>query len=427
MTGPDAVFRKCALRIVPFVFALFMVNFLDRVNVAFAALTMNRDLHFSPSVYGLGAGMFFLGYFAFQLPSNLLLARLGARLWMFAIVLAWGLVSTACAFVQGATSFYVLRLLLGAAEAGLFPGVIYYFTLWFPQDHRGRLAAAFIAAGPLANIIGGPLSTTILATDGFLGLHGWQWLFLIEGAPACLLAFAALKVMPDSPQTARWLSAEEKQAIADRLAAEDKGKKSELLPALFDARVLALSAALFGIQSTLFGVVLWLPQIVQSLGFSTFATGFVIVPPYLLSMIAMVLWGRSSDRGGERILHTVVAALLAVFGLFAAALSVSSLAVLIALSLVVIGIQSTLGPVWGVPSTFLGREGAAGGIALINALGSLGGFVAPTVIGALKEETGGYAAGLIALALALIVSCGILLLLNRSMPSLRVREHASTP
>ena len=427
MTSDDAVFEKCARRLMPLVFALFMVNFLDRVNVAFAALTMNRDLHFSPAVYGFGAGVFFIGYFAAQLPSNLLLARTGARRWMFLIVLSWGLVSSASAFVQGATSFYVLRFLLGIAEAGLFPGVLYYFTLWFPQSYRARLAAAFIAAGPLANVVGSPLSSSILETEGLLGLHGWQWLFLIEGAPACLLAFAALKLMPDSPRAAAWLSAQDKETIARRLALEDTGKTSEIPRALFDRRVLALSAALFGIQATLFGIGLWLPQIVQSLGFSNFATGFVVVPAYLLSMIAMVLWGRSSDKKGERIRHTMLAALLAAFGLFAAALTASAPAILIGLGLVVIGIQSTLGPVWGVPSAFLDKEAAAAGIALINSLGSLGGFVAPYLIGELKARTGGYAAGLIALGLLLLVSCAILGGLNRSMSPFAVRKRIPTP
>ncbi len=428
MSSDEAVFAKCAWRLVPFVFALFTVNFLDRVNVAFAALTMNRDLHFTPAVYGFGAGVFFIGYCGFQLPSNLLLTRVGARRWMFCIIFAWGLISAACAFVQGAASFYVLRFLLGVAEAGLFPGVIYYFTLWFPQSYRARLAAAFIAAGPLANVIGGPLSTSILETEGWFGLHGWQWLFLIEAMPACLLAFAALRLMPDGPECAQWLSAHEKQTIARHLAAaESTAKTRELWPALRDLRVLGLSAALFGIQSTLFGIGLWLPQIVQSLGFSNFATGFVVVPAYLLSMIAMVLWGRSSDKHGERIRHVALAALLAAAGLLAAALTTSYVIVLIGLGVAVIGIESTLGPAWSLPSTFLEKEAAAGGIALINSLGSLGGFVAPAIIGALKEQTGGYAAGLIALHLALLVSCAILLALNRSMSPDRVHAKISAP
>jgi MFS transporter, ACS family, tartrate transporter len=410
-----AIFAKCATRLVPFMVLLFTVNFLDRVNVGFAALTMNQDLGFSPAIYGFGAGIFFIGYFAFQVPSNVMLARVGARRWICLIVALWGAISAATAWVENATSFYVLRLLLGAAEAGLFPGLILYVSLWFPHAYRARFAATILAAAPLSSVIGGPLSSLVLGMNGVLGFHGWQWLFLIEGLPAFMLALAVLKVMPDNPARASWLSAHEKDIIAKRLAREDIAGDREFWPALRHPRVLALSLAAFGEQSALFGLGLWLPQMVQAMGFSNQEAGLVVVPPYALSVVAMIAWGRSSDRRGERLWHIALPALLAAASLIVASLAPSDVVVLIALSLAVIGVESVLGPFWGVPTAFLGAMGAAGGIALVNSIGSLGGFVAPTVIGVLKEQTGNYAAAMFVLAMGLLLTAAIVLVLGRSV------------
>jgi ACS family tartrate transporter-like MFS transporter len=421
MGQDDPVYAKCAVRLIPFMVLLFTVNYLDRVNVGFAALTMNKDLGFSPTAYGFGAGVFFVGYVAFQVPSNVMIARVGARRWISCIVALWGVISAACAFVQGPTSFYVLRFLLGAAEAGLFPGMIFYLTLWFPHAYRARFAATIIAANPLSGVIGGPLSSAILDMDGIFGLHGWQWLFLIEGLPACAMAIAVLNLMPDGPDRASWLSTEEKATIAGQIAEEDTGEKREFWSALRDPRVLALSVTAFGIQSALFGINLWLPQIVQAMGFSAQATGFIVVPPYALSAVAMILWGRSSDRRGERIWHVALAALLAAAGLIAASLIHSDVLVLLALTVAVVGIGSTLGPFWGLPSSFLGAMGAAGGIAFVNSIGSLGGFLAPTVIGILREQTGDYAAAMFVLAMGLLVSTGFVLALGRMMSAMKVQ------
>jgi len=421
MGQDDPVYAKCAVRLIPFMVLLFTVNYLDRVNVGFAALTMNKDLGFSPTAYGFGAGVFFAGYVAFQVPSNVMIARVGARRWISCIVALWGVISAACAFVQGPTSFYVLRFLLGAAEAGLFPGMIFYLTLWFPHAYRARFAATIIAANPLSGVIGGPLSSAILDMDGIFGLHGWQWLFLIEGLPACAMAIAVLNLMPDGPDRASWLSTEEKATIAGQIAEEDTGEKREFWSALRDPRVLALSVTAFGIQSALFGINLWLPQIVQAMGFSAQATGFIVVPPYALSAVAMILWGRSSDRRGERIWHVALAALLAAAGLIAASLIHSDVLVLLALTVAVVGIGSTLGPFWGLPSSFLGAMGAAGGIAFVNSIGSLGGFLAPTVIGILREQTGDYAAAMFVLAMGLLVSTGFVLVLGRMMSAMKVQ------
>ena len=421
MQNDDPVFAKCAWRLIPFVILLFAVNFLDRVNVGFAALTMNRDLGFSPSIYGFAAGVFFIGYFAFEVPANLILTRVGARRWIFSIILAWGAVSASCALVQDASTFYVLRFLLGVAEAGFFPGIIFYLTLWFPEAYRARLMAAFFTANPIASVIGGPLSGWILGTDGFLGLHGWQWLFLIEGVPACVLAFLVVKVMPDTPAHAPWLSGSEKETIARRLAAEDSGKDHALLPALIDPKVIMLSVALIGIQSAIFGLGLWLPQIVQSKGFSNLETGFVVAIPYGLSILALILLGRSSDKSGDRVGHVALAVLVSAAGLFAASVAPSDLLVLVALTFAVIGAVAVLGPFWTLPPSFLKGTAAAGGIALINAIGSLGGFFAPTIIGVLKQETGSYSSGLAVMAAGLIVSIMIIVFLRKTLPVCRAQ------
>jgi len=416
MQSDEAVFTKCAWRLVPFVVLLFTVNFLDRVNVGFAALTMNRDLGFSPSVFGFGAGIFFAGYFLFEVPSNLILARIGARRWLCFIMAVWGVVSAACAFVQDANSFYTLRFLLGAAEAGFFPGVLYYLTLWFPRTYRARFAASLIAAGPFAAIVGGPLSSVLLSMEGLHGLHGWQWLFLIEGLPASILAFGVLVLLPDGPGHARWLNPDEKAIIARHLTNETAGKEHAFWPALFNPRVLVLGVVALGMQSGLFGIGLWLPQIVQSMGFSAAATGFVVVPPYIASAAAMIFWGRASDRAGERVRHLALAAFLGAAGLFAASATQDTRLVLLALTVGMIGVHATFGPFWGIPTSFLSDRAAAGGVALINSIGSLGGFLAPTYIGLIKQYTGGYSASMALLGAELVASGVIVLALGRVLP-----------
>lgn len=415
----EDVFAKCARRLVPFIVLLFAVNFLDRVNVGFAALTMNRDLGFSPAVFGFGAGVFFAGYCLFEVPANLILTRLGARRWIALLITIWGAVSAACAFVEDAFDFYLLRFLLGVAEAGFFPGVLYYLTLWFPKTYRARFAATVIAAGPLAGVVGGPLSSLLLQMDGIAGLHGWQWLFLIEGLPACFLALAVVKLMPDGPHAAEWLTPQEKDLIARRLAAESQGKEHALWPALQDPRLYALAAVALGMQSGLFGIGLWLPQIVQSLGYSTAATGFVVAPLYLASAAAMIHWGRSSDRSGERYRHHAAAAFLGAVGLAVAGLLPASNLILAAFFVGMIGVHSTFGPFWGIVTSILRDRAAAGGIAFINSIGALGGFIAPTYIGYLREATGGYGVSMMLLGSEMLAAGLIVLALSRTHPSPR--------
>ena len=427
MTAEDRVFAKCQWRLIPLIAALYLVSIIDRLNVGLAALTMNADLGFSPAVFGLGAGIFFVGYFLFQVPANLVLQRIGARRWIFSIVLVWGTVSAACAFVEGPISFYVLRFLLGVAEAGLFPGMILYFTFWFPHSYQARLTASFMSASPFAFIIGGPLAGFILGMDGLGGLRGWQWLFLIEAAPALLLAFAVLRMMPDAPGKAAWLSAEEKSIIARRLAAEHAPAQREFWPALKDPRVWALGFAYMAVGAGSYGMRLWLPQIVQGMGFSIFATSFVVALPFALAMPAMIWWGRVSDKKGERIWHVVLPMLLAAGGFIVAGVVPSDLVVLIAIGVVVLGLDAVIGPFWSLPSSFLKGAAAAGGIALINTFGTgMGGFLGSNILGILRELTGGYEASMIVLAIGLLIASLIVLGFGRFGVSAPLRTPAST-
>jgi ACS family tartrate transporter-like MFS transporter len=417
MTEQGQVFAKCAWRLIPFMGLLYLVSFIDRANVGFAALTMNKDLAFSPTIFGFGAGLFSVGYALFQVPSNLILERVGPRRWVFCIMVAWGALSTANSLVQGPVSFYALRFFLGVAEAGFFPGMILYLTYWFPRAHRARFIALFMAAIPMSFIIGGPLSGAILGLDGVSDLAGWQWLFLLEGLPACLLALAVLKFLPDGPTQASWLSTGEKKTIVASLATEASAKHHDLWPALCEPRVLALGLVNFGILSGLYGVQLWLPQIVQAMGFSNLESGFVVALPFIVGMAAMIVWGRLSDARVERIWHLALPKLLAASGFAVASVTQDHLLVLVALTLVLAGVLAALGPMYSLLSSFLSGTAAAGGIALVVAIGTLGGFAGPTIIGVLKEASGGYAASMAALSGLLVLTAAIVLALGRTMAS----------
>jgi ACS family tartrate transporter-like MFS transporter len=328
---------------------------------------------------------------------------------------AWGLLSAANAFVQDAASFYVLRFTLGIAEAAFFPGMVFYLTLWFPQEYRARVTAWLATTIAITIIIGAPLSGLILGMNEIAGLHGWQWLFLIEGGPAFLLAFAVLKFLPDGPEDAPWLSREEKEIIAARLTAEETGKHREVWPALSDPRVFALGVVNFGLQAGYYGVTLWLPQIVKDMGFSNFVTGLVVALPFGASVVAMTLWGRSSDSKGERIWHVAIPALLTAIGFATASLAPSNVVAFAGLSMATIGILSAFPPSYALPTSFLSGAGVAGGVALCNMLGILGGFAGPYAIGALKESTGNYSGGMAALTGMLIVSAAAVLALRSTL------------
>jgi len=410
----DEVFAKAAWRLIPFLQVLYVTNFLDRVNVGFAALSMNRDIGLSPEIYGFGAGIFFIGYFLCEVPSNLVFARVGARVWVFRIMLSWGIVSAAMAFARGPVSFAVLRFLLGVCEAGFFPGVMLYLTYWFPQSSRARFNALFLAAIPISSVLGSPVSGAILSMNGIAGLHGWQWLFLIEGLPSCMLGFAVLSFLPDGPQNARWLTSEEKELVIGTLA-RDAPPHGNFRAALGDPRLWLLALGDFGIVLGTYGLVLWLPQIVSGMGYSNVTTGFIVALPYAAALVAMLAIARSSDARGERVWHTVLAALAAAAGLVAAAVLHGDVARILALTLAAAGIYSALTTFWTLPQSFLGGTAAAAGIALVNSIGNLGGFAGPYLMGWLKQTSGGYGLGLAALASGLTGTAVLVLAMSRAL------------
>ena len=412
------VLRKLTRRIVPFIMLLYFIAYLDRVNIGFAALTMNDDVGLSAAAFGFGAGIFFIGYFLFEVPSNLILHRVGARVWIARIMLTWGIISGAMAFVQGPMSFYVLRFLLGAAEAGFFPGIILYLSYWFPARHRAGVTAMFMAAVPISIAIGSPISGALLLMDGFLGLKGWQWLFLVEAAPAVILAGVVLVFLTDRPEKANWLDDEERQWLVDEMQREEKEVAQEhgthsVLRALANPWVLSLALIYFGTSAGLYTVGIWSPQIIAQHGLGPFATGLVNAIPPILAVLAMVLWARHSDRTGERNGHVFIACLVAAAGLAIAGYSSGLIAVVLALVLVSAGVSSAKPPLWSIPTQFLTGAAAATGIATINSIGNLGGFAGPFIIGWLKDQTGGYRAGLLSVAATLVFSAALVLVLAR--------------
>jgi ACS family tartrate transporter-like MFS transporter len=418
----SAAIGRVSRRLIPFLLLLYILNFLDRVNVGFAALEMNRDLGFGPAVYGLGAGIFFIGYCLFEVPSNLVLYRTGARLWIARIMVTWGLAASAMMLVRTPWSFYLLRFLLGVAEAGFFPGIIFYLTYWYPARERARAYAWFLAAIPVCGVIGGPISGALLGLDGWLGLQGWQWLFLLEGIPSVLVGFAVLWLLPDRPRDARWLPPVEAAWLEERLAAERADRVSHhgasLLRALRNPVVWWLGLSYFLLVVGLYGFALWLPQLVKASGdFSNFEVGVITAIPYAAAAVGMVLVGRSSDRTGERYLHLIMPALAGAVGFVAAARTGTTGPLIAALSLCAFGVLGWLGPFWALPTAFLREQAAAGGIALINSMGAVGGFVGPYLIGSIKERTGEFGPGLLVLAGSLGVAAFIVLVLRRTARS----------
>ncbi len=411
------VLRKITWRIVPFIMVLYLIAFIDRVNIGFASLTMNQDLRFSSTVFGVGAGIFFLGYFIFEVPSNLILHKLGARIWIARVMITWGLVSGAMALVQGTTSFYILRFLLGVAEAGFFPGIILYLSYWFPARRRAAVTAMFMAAAPLSTAIGSPISGALLEMHGIWGLAGWQWMFVIEAIPALVFGVVVLFYLTDRPEKAKWLSVDERTWLAKTMEEDQAGKPKtshSIWAGLADIRVLALSLVYFGTSAGLYTLGIWAPQIIKSFGLSSFQVGLINAVPAVFAVVGMILWARHSDKSGERTWHVVGACLLAAAGLAFATGATSVFAVLMALTLVNIGISASKPPLWSMPTLFLSGSGAAAGIATINSIGNLGGFVGPSMIGWIKDATGSFAGGLYFVAALLLVSATVTLILARS-------------
>jgi D-galactonate transporter len=420
------VVRKAARRLLPLLVLLYLVNYLDRVNVGFAALRMNADLGLSSAAYGLGAGLFFIGYFFFEVPSNVVLHKVGARLWIARIMITWGLVASATAFVQGEVSFYVVRVLLGIAEAGFFPGVLLYLTYWFPRAERARIVALTFLAVPLASVIGSPLSTVLIQHgDGLLGFDaGWRFMFFVEGLPALALGVAVLFLLPSRPSSARWLTSSEATALEEHLAAEDAREVGSEVPtrrALTDPRVLALSVVYFGIVFGLYVLAFFLPQVIagfqEQFGttFSLLQVGLVTAVPYAFAAVAMVLWARHSDRTGERALHVAVPAFVGAVAIAAALYMSSPLAVMVCVTVCAIGVYAAIPVFWQLPTRLLSGVGAAAGIALINSFGNLAGFAAPYVTGWLQDLTGSFRTGLWVVAVVMVLA-GLVALRFRRAP-----------
>lgn len=413
----DRVVRRIGWRILPFAMLLYFISFIDRVNIGFAALTMNKDIGLSPAAFGLGAGIFFAGYFLFEVPSNLILHRVGARVWIARVMISWGVVSGATAFIHGPGWFYVLRFLLGVAEAGFFPGMILYFSYWFPASHRAAATSVFMAAAPLSTALGSPLSGALMELHGWFGLRGWQIMFLAEAVPAVLLGIAVLFMLTSRPENAGWLSPEERNWLVETLHCERQQQgpsRHSILQGMLDGRVLALSLIYFGTSAGLYALGIWSPQILARFGLSPLQVGWLNMAPGIAAVVAMVLWSRHSDRTAERTWHVVIACLAAAAGLFWSGVAASLIAVLAALTLVNIGVSASKPPLWAMPGSFLDGAAAAAGIATINALGNLGGFVGPAMIGLLKSWTGSFLGGLYFVAGLLLLSALLTLLLARS-------------
>ena len=400
-------------RLLPFLLLLYIISWLDRVNVGFAQLQLSADFGFSNTLYSVGAGIFFVGYGLCEIPSNLLLARYGARLWIARIMITWGLISAAMMFVQGTASFYGLRFLLGVAEAGFLPGIIYYLSHWFPRVHRARAVSWFMIGIPLSLVFGGPLSGWIMQDfDEYLGLHGWQWMFLAEGIPAVLLGFVVLGFLTEKPAEAHWLSAEQRTWLTERIAGEQREAHARhgfgLRAALTHPTVWLLAVVMFCCQTGSYGLSFWVPSIVKSLtGYSEFAVGMFTAIPYIVAALAMLLVGRSSDRTGERFLHVAIPSLVGAAGFLAVGYMHSPMLAMLALSVAAAGDYCTRGPFWALPGKFLTGSAAAGGIALINSMGALGGAIGPPIVGKLRDFTGGFLVPM--LVLSGILTAGALL------------------
>ena len=410
--------RRISWRIVPFIMLLYFIAYIDRVNIGFASLTMNRDLGFTASILGFGAGIFFWGYFLCEVPSNLILHKVGARMWIARVMVTWGLISACMAFVDSPTSFYVVRFLLGASEAGFFPGIILYLSYWFPARHRARVTALFMAAAPISTALGSPISAALLEMNGLMGLHGWQWMFILEAIPAVILGVVVFFYMTDRPELAKWLKDDERAWLVKTMNEEASNKAASanhsILRGLADLRVIALALIYFGTSAGLYTLGIWAPQIIKQLGVSSMTVGFLNAIPPAVSVIAMVLWSRHSDRTGERTWHVILACLAAAVGLVIAGTASSVVGLIAALTLVNVGISCAKPPLWSMPTMFLSGAAAATGIATINSIGNLGGFAGPVVIGWIKDQTGSFMGGLYFVAGLLVMSAALTLLLSRS-------------
>jgi MFS transporter, ACS family, tartrate transporter len=425
--------RKVSVRLIPFLIVCYFIAYLDRVNVGFAAITMNKALGLTATMFGFGSGIFFLTYFLFEVPSNLFLDRFGARKWIARIMVSWGILSGLMAFIPGIaratgfsaeTTFYVIRALLGFAEAGFFPGIIFYLTLWFPSVYRGRVIGSFIAAIPLSSVIGAPISGMILGMDGVGGFAGWQWLFIIEAAPAVLLGFVTYFYLTSRPADAHWLADDERAWLNDRLDAERRQRERvhelSVFQAMFNPRVWALALVYFGLVACLYGVGFWLPQIIKAFGLSNAMTGWVVAIPYAIGAAFMIWYGRHSDAKAERKAHAAVALLIAAAGIAGSTLTGNPTLTVVAFTIGACGVLAALPVFWTLPTAVLSGSAAAAGIAVINSIGNLSGFFGPYAMGWIKDATGSFTGGLLLIAALALVAMVIVLALGHDQALERV-------
>lgn len=412
------VFTKIAWRLMPVLTASYILNYLDRTNISFAALTMNEAIGLDAAQFGFGAGVFFAGYCLFEIPSNLVLYRVGARRWISRIMITWGLVSAAMSLVEGPSSFYFMRALLGAAEAGFFPGIAFYLATWFPAEFRTRIVAWFMVAIPISAVIGGPMSGVLLGMDGRGGLQGWQWLFIVEGAPAVIVGFVLLWVLTDSPENSTWLSESEKQLVRRRLLAEKRPKEvRHFWTALRDPRVLILALVQVGFLIGSYGIGNFLPQMLDTGRLSDLQIGFVTSGCYLVASVGMILWATYVDRRGSKVVNLSLACLTAAGGFLGAIVFADVFWVSVFwMAVAVTGVNGARAIFWTIPPRFLTGVAAAGGLAFINSIGTTGGFVGPVIMGWLTDRTGSYSAGLMAMCGFLLVATALAASLRRFAP-----------
>jgi MFS transporter, ACS family, tartrate transporter len=400
--------RKIYLRLLPITVITYFLCYLDRINVGFAALTMNKDLGLDAAIFGMAAGAFFWGYFLFEVPSNLILEKLGARLWIARIMVTWGVLSGLTAFCTGPWSFMTVRFLLGVAEAGFYPGIVLYLSYWFPDRHRARVVAGFTLALPLAAAFGAPLSTGIMELNGVFGIAGWRWMYFAESVPTVLLGVAVLFYLTDRPAAAEWLAPDERRWLIGEIEEErrqvDAAGKIGLMRSFWEPRVLLLALNFLGIVTASLGMLIFLPQMVKQLGLTNMQVGWVAMVPYLFGAVSMVSWGWLSDRMGERRWNLTAACLVAALGLVFAGLSMGSWWSILGMSIAAVGFYGSKGPFWTMPSSFLTGSAAAASIAWINSIGNLGGFIGPSVVGWAKQLTGSFAGGLYGLAAFALLS-----------------------
>jgi len=416
--------RKVYLRLLPFAVLSYVLAYIDRINVSFAGLTMRGDLGMSAATFGFAVGMFYWGYSIFEVPSNVVLEKVGARIWIARIMITWGILAGLTAAVSGSTSFAIVRFLLGVAEAGFFPGIILYFTYWFPSRHHARIVSGFLIGLPVAVALGAPISTALLGLDGLFGLRGWQIMYIAEAVPTVFIGVLTYFVLTDRPQEAKFLSEEERNWLVNTIAAERRAteavRKFTMWEALYNPKVLLLALNYLGIVTASLGMLIFIPQIIKSLGnYSNMTVGWLTMIPYICGAIAMVVWGRISDRMNERRWNLFLGCVLSTVGLLIAGMTMGTWGALVGMSIAAMGFYGSKGPFFAMPPMFLSGPALAAGIAWINSIGNLGGFFGPSYVGLMKDLTGGYAGGLYGLALLGLVAaiiCALFLHIPKRIP-----------